>query len=101
IKFHDKVTCVAGCSAHMEKTQATRIGVLAALAFALLMACSYFMSTVQPPHFMVVRFPSGAQITLEVAERTFRFHAGLGCRASVARREGLAPGADWRFTLKL
>src|SRR2546426_2699116 len=67
----------------MEKTQATRIGVLAALAFALLMAGSYFMSTGQGPQSMVVSFPSGTQMTVEVADSPLLLYAGLAFRDSL------------------
>ncbi len=73
----------------MEKTQATRIGVLAALAFALLMAGSYFMSTGQGPQSMVVSFPSGTQMTVEVADSPLLLYAGLAFRDSLPPNWGM------------
>src|SRR5438445_11370039 len=73
----------------MEKTQATRIGVLVALAFALLMAGSYFMSTGQGPQSMVVSFPSGTQMTVEVADSPLLLYAGLAFRDSLPAHWGM------------
>ena len=64
----------------MEKSQATRLGVLAALALALLMAGSYFMSTGQGPESMMVSFPSGTQMSVEVADSPLLLYAGLAFR---------------------
>src|SRR5438034_5729898 len=64
----------------MEKSQATRLGVLAALALALLMVGSYFMSTGQGPESMVVSFPSGTQMTVEVADSPLLLYVGLAFR---------------------
>src|SRR5258708_12299968 len=64
----------------MEKSQATRLGVLAALALALLMVGSYFMSTGQGPESMMVSFPSGTQMTVEVADSPLLLYAGLPFR---------------------
>src|SRR5437899_11906503 len=73
----------------MEKTQATRLGALAALAFALLMAGSYFMSTGQGPQSMVVSFPSGTQMTVEVADSPLLLYAGLAFRDSLPPNWGM------------
>jgi len=73
----------------MEKTQATRIGILATLAIALLMAGSYFMSTGQGPESMVVGFPSGTQMTVEVADSPLLLHAGLAFRDSLLPNWGM------------
>lgn len=64
----------------MEKSQATRLGVLATLALALLMAGSYFMSTGQGPETLVVGFPSGTQMTVEVADSPLLLYTGLAFR---------------------
>ena len=63
----------------MEKPQATRFAILAALAFALLMAGSYFMSPNQDGESFIATFPSGTQLTLEVAdnERPLMLISGL------------------------
>src|SRR5438093_2002766 len=73
----------------MEKTQATRIGVLVALALALLMAGSYFMSTGQGPESMVVRFPSGTQMTVEVADSPLLLYVGLALRDTLPPNGGV------------
>src|SRR3989442_1955729 len=73
----------------MEKSQATRLGVLAALALALLMVGSYFMSTGQGPASMVVSFPSGTQMTAEVADTPLLLYAGLPFRDSLPPNGGL------------
>jgi uncharacterized membrane protein (UPF0127 family) len=73
----------------MEKPQATRVGVLAALALALLMAGSYFMSTGQGPESMVVSFPSGTQMTVEVADSPLLLYAGLAFRDSLPPNWGM------------
>src|SRR6266581_764516 len=72
----------------MEKSQATRLGVLAALALALLMVGSYFMSTGQGPASMVVSFPSGTQMTVEVADSPLLLYAGLAFRDSLPPNGG-------------
>jgi len=73
----------------MEKSQATRLGVLAVLAFALLMVGSYFMSTGQGPASMVVSFPSGTQMTVEVADSPLLLYAGLAFRDSLPPNGGM------------
>ncbi len=73
----------------MEKPQATRLGVLAALALTLLMAGSYFMSTGQGPESMVVSFPSGTQMTVEVADSPLLLYAGLAFRDSLPPHWGM------------
>src|SRR2546427_12632250 len=72
----------------MEKSQATRLGVLAALALALLMVGSYFMSTGQGPASMMVSFPSGTQMTVEGADSPLLLYAGLAFRDSLPPNEG-------------
>jgi uncharacterized membrane protein (UPF0127 family) len=73
----------------MEKSQAARLGFLAALALALLMAGSYFMSTGQGPDSMVVSFPSGAQLAVEVADSPLLLYAGLAFRDSLPPNWGM------------
>ena len=73
----------------MENPQATRLGVLAALALAILMAGSYFMSTGQGPESMVVSFPSGNQMTVEVADSPLLLFAGLAFRDSLPPNWGM------------
>src|SRR5438270_13361240 len=73
----------------MEKPQATRLGVLAALALVLLMAGSYFMSTGQSPESIVVSFPSGTQMTVEVADNPLLLYAGLAFRDSLPPNWGM------------
>jgi len=70
----------------MEQSQTTRVGVLVALALGLLMAGNYFMSSNQGPEALVVSFPSGAQMQVEVADSPLLLHAGL------AFRDPLPPG---------
>jgi len=64
----------------MEKSQATRLGLLVILAFSLLMAGSYFMSTSQGPESLLVTFPSGGRLQVEVADTPLMLHAGLAFR---------------------
>lgn len=96
----------------MEKTQATRVGILAALAIALLMAGSYFMSSTEGPATLLVTFPSGSQIKVEVADNPLMLHAGLAFRDSLAPGWGMlfiydAPGfhkvstKEYRFPVDL
>ena len=75
----------------MEKPQATRFAILAALAFALLMAGSYFMSPNQDGESFIATFPSGTQLTLEVAdnERPLMLISGLAFRDSLASNSGM------------
>jgi hypothetical protein len=75
----------------MEKSQATRLGLLALLALGLLMAGSYIMSTNQGPESLIVTFPSGTQIHVEVADTPLMLHAGL------AFRDSLLPGWGMLF----
>ncbi len=71
----------------MEKSQAARVGVLAVLALCLLLAGNYFMSTNQGPESLLVSFPSGAQLHMEVADNPLLLYTGL------AFRDALPP--DW------
>jgi hypothetical protein len=71
----------------MEKSQATRVGVLAVLALCLLLVGNYFMSTNQGPESLLVSFPSGAQLHMEVADNPLLLYTGL------AFRDALSP--DW------
>src|SRR5512132_2248748 len=71
----------------MEKSQATRVGVLAVLALCLLLAGNYFMSTNQGPESLLVSFPSGVQLHVEVADNPLLLYTGL------AFRDALPP--DW------
>jgi uncharacterized membrane protein (UPF0127 family) len=73
----------------MEKSQATRMGVLAALAIALLMAGSYFMSSTEGPSTLLLTFPSGTQIKVEVADNPLMLHAGLAFRESLPSGWGM------------
>ena len=73
----------------MEKSQAFRLGVLAALALVLLMVGSYFMSTGQAPDSMVVSFPSGTQMTVEVADSPLLLYTGLAFRDSLPPNWGM------------
>ena len=75
----------------MEKTQATRVGVLAVLAVCLLLAGNYFMSTNQGSESLVVSFPSGAQLHMEIADSPLLLYAGL------AFRDGLPPDSGMLF----
>src|SRR6266496_3860285 len=67
----------------MEKSQATRLGLLVILAFSLLTAGSYFMSTSQGPESLMVTFPSGTRLQVEVADTPLMLHAGLAFRDSL------------------
>src|SRR5437879_12183898 len=73
----------------MDKSQATRLGALAALAFALWMVGSAFMSTGQGPASMMVSFPSGTQMTVEVADSPLLLYAGLAFRDSLPPNGGM------------
>src|SRR2546429_4149212 len=73
----------------MEKPQATRLGVLAALALVLLMAGSYFMSRGQSPESIVVSSPSGTQMTVEVADNPLLLYAGLAFGDSLPPNWGM------------
>jgi uncharacterized membrane protein (UPF0127 family) len=67
----------------MEKSQATRLGLLAILAISLLMAGNYFMSASQGPDSLLVTFPSGTRIHVEVADTPLMLQAGLAFRDSL------------------
>jgi uncharacterized membrane protein (UPF0127 family) len=71
----------------MEKSQAGRLGILAVLAFGLLLGGNYFMGIRQGPESLLVTFPSGTQIQVEVADNPLMLHAGLAFRESLP--------ADW------
>src|SRR5438552_16765684 len=73
----------------MEKSRAVRLGFLDALALALLMVGSYFMSTGQRPESMVVSFPSGTQVTVEVADSPLLLYTGLAFRDSLPPNWGM------------
>jgi hypothetical protein len=75
----------------MEKSQATRVGILAVLALGLLMAGNYFMSANQGPEAMLVNFPSGTQLRVEIADSPLLLYAGL------AFRDPLPPGWGMLF----
>jgi uncharacterized protein len=75
----------------MEKSQAARIGMLALLALGMLMAGSFFMSSDRGPEAIVVSFPSGARMQMEVADTPLMLHAGL------AFRDSLSPGWGMLF----
>lgn len=75
----------------MEKSQATRVGVLAVMALGLLLAGNYFMSANQGPEAMLVSFPSGAQLQVEVADSPLLLLSGL------AFRDPLPPGWGMLF----
>ena len=64
----------------MEKSQSTRVGVLAVLALGLLMAGNYFMSSNQGPEAMLVSFPSGTQLQVEVADSPLLLYSGQAFR---------------------
>lgn len=75
----------------MEKPQTTRVGVLAVLALGLLMAGNYFMSTGQGPEALLVNFPSGAQLQVEIADSPLLLYSGL------AFRDPMPPGWGMLF----
>ena len=64
----------------MEKSQSTRVGVLAVLALGLLMAGNYFMSSNQGAEAMLVSFPSGTQLQVEVADSPLLLYSGQAFR---------------------
>jgi len=64
----------------MEKSQTMRVGVLVVLALGLLMAGSYFMSTNQGPEALLVNFPSGTQLQVEIADSPLLLYSGLAFR---------------------
>lgn len=67
----------------LEKSQATRVGVLAVMALGLLLAGNYFMSTNQGSEAMLVNFPSGAQMQVEVADSPLLLYSGQAFRDSM------------------
>ena len=67
----------------MEKSQATRVGVLAVAALGLLLAGNYFMSTNQGSEAMLVSFPSGAQMQVEIADSPLLLYSGQAFRDSM------------------
>jgi uncharacterized protein len=71
----------------MEKSQAGRLGILAVLALGLLLGGNYFMGIRQGPESLLVTFPSGTQMHVEVADNPLMLHAGLAFRESLP--------ADW------
>lgn len=75
----------------MDKSQITRFGVLAALALVLLMAGSYFMSSTQGPESLLVKFPSGSSLHMEIADsdRPLLLVTGLAFRDSLPRDWGM------------
>ena len=75
----------------MEKPQITRFAMLAILAFGLLMAGNYFMSGNQQGESIIVTFPSGTQLTAEVAdsERAMLMVSGLAFRDALAPNSGM------------
>ncbi|TAL08656.1 MAG: DUF192 domain-containing protein [Nitrospirae bacterium] len=75
----------------MEKSQATRVGVLAVAALGLLLAGNYFMSANQGPEAMFVSFPSGARLQVEIADSPLLLYSGL------AFRDSLPPGWGMLF----
>lgn len=72
-----------GAAEVVDKAQVTRLGMLALLAFALLMAGSYFMGSDQGNEMLLVTFPSGTQVRAEVADTPLMLHAGLAFRDSL------------------
>ena len=75
----------------MEKSQTTRVGVLAVLALGLLMAGNYFMTANQGPEAMLVNFPSGVQLQVEVADSPLLLYSGQ------AFRDAMPPGWGMLF----
>lgn len=73
----------------MEKSQAGRLGVLAVLAFGLILGGSYFMGIQQGPESFLVTLPSGTQMHVEVADNPLMLHAGLAFRDSLAAGWGM------------
>jgi uncharacterized membrane protein (UPF0127 family) len=71
----------------MEKSQAGRLGILAVLALGLLLGGNYFMGIRQGPESLLVTFPSGTKMHVEVADNPLMLHAGLAFRESLP--------ADW------
>lgn len=75
----------------MDKAQTTRVGVLAVVALGLLLAGNYFMSSNQGPEAMLVNFPSGTQLQVEVADSPLLLYSGL------AFRDPMPPGWGMLF----
>jgi len=73
----------------MDKSQTTRVGVLVVLALGLLMAGSYFMSPNQGPEALLVSFPSGAKLQVEVADSPLLLYSGQAFRDSLPPGWGL------------
>jgi uncharacterized membrane protein (UPF0127 family) len=71
----------------MEKSQATRVAILAMMALGLLMAGNYLMSSSQGPDTLLVTFPSGTRMQVEVVDNPLMLQAGLAFRDSLP--------ADW------
>ena len=62
---------------------------LAALALGLLLGGSYFMSTSQGPDSLLVTFPSGTQMNVEVADNPLMLRAGLAFRDALSSGWGM------------
>ena len=73
----------------MEKSQTTRVGILIVLALGLLMTGNYFMSTNQGPEALLVKFPSGTQLQVEIADSPLLLYSGLAFRDSLPTGWGL------------
>ena len=73
----------------MEKSQSARVGVLVVLALGLLMAGNYFMSTNQGPEALLVNFPSGTQLQVEIADSPLLLLSGLAFRDSLPTGWGM------------
>ena len=73
----------------MDKTQAVRVGVLAALALGLLMAGNYFMSTNQGSESLTVSLPSGTQLKVEVADSPLLLFSGMAFRDALPPAWGM------------
>jgi hypothetical protein len=73
----------------MEKSQTMRVGVLIVLALGLLMTGNYFMSTNQGPEALLVNFPSGTQLQVEVADSPLLLYSGLAFRDTLPTGWGM------------
>ncbi len=73
----------------MEKSQATRVGVLAVMALGLLMAGNYFMSTNEGGGSLTVAFPSGAQLRVEIADSPLLLFSGMAFRDALPAGWGM------------
>jgi uncharacterized membrane protein (UPF0127 family) len=67
----------------MEKSKATRLGILAMMALGLLLGGHYLMSTSHGPESLLVTFPSGTQMHVEVVDNPLMLQAGLAFRDSL------------------